>query len=128
MTAPNRRWFRFSLATMFVLVTVCCVLLGWLAWNREKVRDRERLIQSLLKYPQSRRPDRLHLWIHRPFLSQPPWLWRLMGATNMYSDMLLEVDTSDKVSDDIQALLPDYELMAKPHRRAAEEDWKNVAR
>ena len=27
--APNRRWFRWSLRTLFVAVTVLCVWLGW---------------------------------------------------------------------------------------------------
>ncbi len=35
--APNRRWFRFSLRTMFVVVTVLCVWLGYhLNWIRER--------------------------------------------------------------------------------------------
>lgn len=25
----RRRWFRFSLATFLIFVTVCCVILGW---------------------------------------------------------------------------------------------------
>lgn len=38
MTEPNRRrWFRFSLRGMFVLVTLVCV---WLGWNLNTVRER----------------------------------------------------------------------------------------
>ena len=38
MTAPpKRRWFRFSLRTMFVVVTVFGV---WLGWNLQIVRER----------------------------------------------------------------------------------------
>ena len=37
MTAPKRRWFRFSLRTMFVVVTVLCVWLGYqLNWIRQR--------------------------------------------------------------------------------------------
>jgi hypothetical protein len=44
--APKRRWFRFSLRTLFVVVTVGCI---WLAWNvnivqqRKAVRERARV-------------------------------------------------------------------------------------
>ena len=31
-TKTRRRWFRFSLRTMLVLVTVLCVLCGYLGW------------------------------------------------------------------------------------------------
>ena len=34
---PRRRWFRFSLRTMLVLVTVISVYLGWAAnWKRQR--------------------------------------------------------------------------------------------
>jgi len=38
--APQRRWFRFSLRTLFVVVTVVGLGLGWLAWNVNIVRQR----------------------------------------------------------------------------------------
>ena len=37
----KRRWFRFSLRTMFVLVTVFCGLLGWVEWNRRIMQERK---------------------------------------------------------------------------------------
>jgi hypothetical protein len=34
---PRRRWFRFSLRTMLVLVTLVCVYLGWaMNWIHER--------------------------------------------------------------------------------------------
>ena len=37
MTAPNRRWFRFSLRTLFVVVTVFGIWLGYeLNWIRQR--------------------------------------------------------------------------------------------
>ena len=38
---PKRRWFRFSLRTLFVVVTVFCVWLGWLGWQWRIVQERE---------------------------------------------------------------------------------------
>ena len=37
MTAPKRRWFRFSLATMFVVMTLFGI---WLGWQMKIVRER----------------------------------------------------------------------------------------
>jgi hypothetical protein len=41
---PPRRWFRFSLRTMFVLVTVGCV---WLGWEARVVMGRKSLRKQL---------------------------------------------------------------------------------
>ena len=40
--APKRRWFRFSLRTMFVAVTLTCVLLSWGGINLRRIASRER--------------------------------------------------------------------------------------
>jgi hypothetical protein len=37
---PKRRWFPFSLRTMFVLVTVFCVFLGWLIVQLQWIKNR----------------------------------------------------------------------------------------
>jgi hypothetical protein len=41
---PKRRWFRFSLRTLFVLVTVLCL---WLAYQMSFVHQRKRLLSRL---------------------------------------------------------------------------------
>ena len=44
MTMTNRRWFRFSLRTLFVVVTLFGV---WLGWQRHIVQERKALIAEL---------------------------------------------------------------------------------
>jgi hypothetical protein len=44
MDEPKRRWFRFSLRTMFL---VCTVVAVWLGWNVHLVRQRRAFIENL---------------------------------------------------------------------------------
>ena len=56
MTAqPRRSWFRFafSLRTLFVVVTIIGV---WLGWNLKIVRERKALIQELRRASSRRHP------------------------------------------------------------------------
>jgi hypothetical protein len=41
---PRRRWLRFSLRTLFMLVTVLCC---WLAWESHVVRQRKQLLREV---------------------------------------------------------------------------------
>ena len=45
--APKRRWFRWSLRTMFVVVTVVAVLLGW---ELKFIRERHEFLRHTV-YP-----------------------------------------------------------------------------
>jgi hypothetical protein len=42
--APNRRWFRFSLRTMFLVATVLCIALGW---DAGKVLERRAVLSQI---------------------------------------------------------------------------------
>jgi hypothetical protein len=45
--APKRRWFRFSLRTLFVVVTVMAMAAAWLAWVISLDRQRIELRNSI---------------------------------------------------------------------------------
>ena len=65
-STPRRRWFRFGLRTMFVVLTVFTL---WLGWQAKIVRDRKEAIVKLragyaevfvaceTKYPRSKWPS-----------------------------------------------------------------------
>ena len=87
MTAPKRRWPRFSLRTMFVVVTVFGC---WLGWNLQQVRERERFLREIPsrggsfyaltgvpQYP----PVKL-----RPISA--PFVWSWLGATAVPADAI----------------------------------------
>ncbi len=40
--APKRRWFRFSLRTLFVVVTISAVVLGWRAYSLNWIQERQK--------------------------------------------------------------------------------------
>ncbi len=44
--APTRRWFRFSLRTLFVVLTVSAVFLGWFAYQLNWIRQRREFLKS----------------------------------------------------------------------------------
>jgi hypothetical protein len=48
MTARRRRWFRFSLRTLFVVVTVVGAVSAYIVHERRLVQQRARMVDSLL--------------------------------------------------------------------------------
>jgi hypothetical protein len=73
---PTSRRFRYSLRTLFVLLTLFAVLVGWLTWNLRQVNEREKLLRAvaargaMFGSVNSSRPP-------RPL----PIVWSLLGAT-----------------------------------------------
>ena len=64
-TKPKRRWFRFSLRTLFVLVTIVGVAAGWTARQLNWIRERH---DFLNRHPQVYgEPDRKGPWPLRLF-------------------------------------------------------------
>ena len=76
MTAPHRRWFAFSLRTMFVVVTIFG---AYLSWQMQIVRERKAVIAEIHRLGGDR--DRywyagLESWQADPVKS------KLLGSTN----------------------------------------------
>jgi hypothetical protein len=80
MTAPRRRWFRFSLRTLFVVVTAFGI---WLGWQLHVVRERAAIRAwaekreigfSSEEWPGMFVPGRKPAWV-----GVIPWYRRLLG-------------------------------------------------
>jgi hypothetical protein len=45
--ALKRRWFAFSLRTMFIMVTMLCIAVAWLTYQLHWIRERHAAMSSL---------------------------------------------------------------------------------
>src|SRR5262245_36119166 len=69
----KRRWFRFSLKTLFALVTVLGILCGWFAINIGEARHQKRIVEQIqemhlsVDYDRGGKPDVLQEWLVRIF-------------------------------------------------------------
>jgi hypothetical protein len=57
--APKRRWFQWSLRTLFVVVTVCGC---WLGYELNWIQQRERFIAEQRSRIVEKSPDRVEPW------------------------------------------------------------------
>ena len=102
--APKRRWFRFSLRTMFLAVTVFCV---WLGWNVEQVRKRDRLLRS----------SEVYVWPSRsPYMLPPPShkfmpvAWSLLGARKLIGISLNQKRFTQADLEHYESMFPEAEM------------------
>ena len=77
-TSPQRRWFRFSLRTMFLVVAIVGLLAWWIRRNVEQVRQRELLLEwasaNYVRHGNIKQPEPHFHPIPLPIT------WRLLGA------------------------------------------------
>ena len=78
--SPHRRWFRFSLRSLFVAVTLFAC---WLGWNWRQVRERDSLLQLAGVYRADSGPLHRRLKPSVATSSRVPVTWRLLGATRV---------------------------------------------
>ena len=119
-TAHKRRWPRFSLRTLFVVVTVFCV---WLGWNLPIVRQREQVLVSL------RSEHRILVegeyanvvnvmdapWVFKKGLLSPssslPVSWRLLGVKPIAMTIYVPFGELNSEGQRIRALFPESQVV-----------------
>jgi Leucine Rich repeat len=71
---PKRRWFRYSLRTFLIVVTVCGV---WLGWKLRAAREQQRAVATVRELGGSVKYD--YEDGSTGLLLEPPWLLELLG-------------------------------------------------
>jgi len=104
MTAPKRRWLRFSLRTLFAMVTVVSVLTGWVVYQLSWIRQRDRAIENgevgIIVSGGA--------FIAHPAPKQPPWQLRLFGAQAVTDfGLVTNRSASDVELERLRALFPE---------------------
>jgi hypothetical protein len=108
-TPTKRRWFRFSLRTMFVLVTVLCIWLGHsLTWIRQRHAVFHRHHPPLGMSRNGIRTD----------YANAPWSIRLLGEPGAVA-ILLKRGTNAAERERIQELFPEAKIYSLPLRSIA---------
>ena len=100
---PKRRRFRFSLRTLFVVITVLTV---WLGWNVYQVRTREMVRQYIVNSGQG------GLVLGPP---EKPWkslpiMWRLLGVEPVQTLRLEGMSLTDEDRKEIVASFPEADI------------------
>lgn len=109
MIAPKRRWLRFSLRTLFVMVTVFGLGLGWIGWNLKQVRNRNAFIDYLKRLDQRSGSD--PYWEIRCHEERLPIVWRMLGAQHDWADWLVQsAALTDAELQRAKLLLPDCDI------------------
>jgi hypothetical protein len=86
MNSSPHRWFRFSLRTMFILVTALCC---WLAWESSIVRGRQAMLRELRPRPmiQITTADE---WVQYAYGSAPPPRARISLVRKWLGDQAIQ--------------------------------------
>ena len=132
MTSPTptrRRWFRFRLRTLFVLVTVLGVFLGWLGVQLKWIRDRHAAIEwvesinrrvlILSSLPNTMRWELGGTGIKRYPWNNAPWGLRLLGEAgvsvfSINSERVTPNDRALKRLPELRRLFPEAQVDFSP--------------
>ena len=119
MTAPpKRRWFRFSLRTLFVVVTLAAVPLGWIGYSVNWIRQRRSALAA--SGPAAGWTPHADGWEIIQVLpeAQPPgllWLFGEQGVNRIY----INHGPSDKEVTHLKSLFPEATILDQRNQWSA---------
>ncbi len=106
-TTPKRRWPRFTLRTLFVVVTVIGVAAGWLAFNLRQVHNREAILARLGRKVTHGVSAEL---IPGPSSRSMPFTWRLLGAKPMAVILFNHEGMTETECHEVEQAFPEAEV------------------
>ena len=109
----RRRWFQFSLRTLFVAITLAGLVLSWIMWNVRQVQMRERATRYIVTHF----GNVIEGTSDRPWKSLP-FMWQLLGAKPVELVRLGHSYFSDEDRDQIARLFPDADVSYDSHDHA----------
>ena len=93
--APNRRrWFRWSLGTMFVVVLVAGCLAGWLGYHLNWIRQRHEVVSR----------HSVHSELCEVPPSDTPFALRMLGESSYSSISMLDVGPTTIESQEVERI------------------------
>jgi hypothetical protein len=107
---PKRRWFRWSLRTLFVVVTILCGVMAWTIHNWQQVQERETSLRAFCARGASLGPifEPGEPIIGKETGRSIPVMWRLLGAQEPGGDIWLSPETfTEQEKRRLQSLFPD---------------------
>ena len=107
----KRRWFRFSLRTLMIGVTLLAVACGYVGWQKKIIRERRRAntthrTRSFLDIPTA-----ADNWLHhyQEFRPRAPWPLRWLGEDGFAIIYAKDGETDDEIAN-LKQLFPEAEI------------------
>jgi hypothetical protein len=112
---PKRRWLRFSLKTMLVVMTLMSIPLGWLAYERNEVSKRKAAIAAIEKLG-----GHVNLFADQPFC--PDWLDSLLDENSVGEVVSVTLSGTDVNDVDLANLtgLTKLEILELDHTQVSD--------
>jgi hypothetical protein len=113
MTAPPRRWFRFSLRTTFVVLTIFGGGLGWIGWQTSIVQERAS-VREWLRVRRGAARDHLDQIRQDPTVRQwdPPLVRQWFGDYAL-AGILLPPDCTDIEAERVKAAFSEASILRR---------------
>lgn len=109
MAPPRRRWFRFGLRTMFVLLTLACSVAAWVGYSLNWIRERH----AFLEETHSRKYDLLAAMDPNELITKSPWLLRAFGERAVYCIWTLNKQTDVADGERAKRLFPEARVYVR---------------
>jgi len=107
---PRRRWFCFSLRTLFLIVTILGVFLGWLGVQTKWIRDRHEALKWAESYGFYETGHSLVVTHTAPGPRDAPWSIHILGEAGIAQISLVAHHADQREVERFTGLFPEAEI------------------